>query len=148
MHIPTPTLLPLLITATPLLPRQESGTGQCSGAPNPIDNSAASDYTLYLSNGQDAGLCQGFLDNLHGTCGDRIINWKCGNDGGNTGISFTAPVTCQGWQIQNTVWVATLPHVGGVECSWYGGGDGGVEGPDGNGWWDAIFTLITAFGHD
>ena len=149
MHFTTTTLLsllPLLTRATPLMSRQVGGTGQCGGFQNAIDHTAASDYALQLSNGQNAGLCQGFLDNLHGTCGLGIINWKCANNNGVTGISFTAPTTCLGSQIQNTVWVATLPHIPDVVCSW--GSYDGDDGPDGNGWWDAVFEFIVEFGGD
>lgn len=31
-----------------------------------------------------------------------------------------------------------MPHVAGVLCSWRRFDDG--EGPDGKGWWDAVFT--------
>lgn len=45
--------------------------------------------------------------------------------------------------MQTTVWVATLTHVPGVQCSWT---DLDGDGPDGNGWWDAILTFITSSG--
>ena len=114
----TTLLLPLLAASTPLFERGQTIWGQCAGTQNSIVPSAASDYALTLTNGQNSGICQGFLDNLHGTCGDGVTNWNCNSVDGTAKMAFTVPVTCQGWQIQNTVWVASQPHIGGVECSW------------------------------
>ena len=33
-------------------------------------------------------------------------------------MTFTVPVTCQGYQVANTVWTASVPHMDGVSCSW------------------------------
>lgn len=68
----------------------------------------------------DPGICQGFLDNLHGQCGLGITSYNCNaSSTGQMNVTFVVPVTCQGSSIQNAIWLASVPHIEGVGCGWY-----------------------------
>lgn len=85
-----------------------------------------SDYRLFIDGSKqaNAGLgtkasdCgHGFLDNLHGQCGLGILKWYCEPRNGGFAIAFRAPETCSMSNVQNSIWLATNPHMDGVTCT-------------------------------
>ena len=89
-------LLPSLGISTPLLVQRQVGPGSvsCAGTRNWIIPSSSSDYAVSLDQ-TDPDICQGFLDNLHGICGDGVTACSCvASPTGQANMTFTVPATC------------------------------------------------------
>lgn len=84
-----------------------------------------SDYRLFLDTSQLKGAfgltasdCgNGFKDNLHGQCGLGVTQWHCDVKDGGLAVAFRIPETCSTKKVQNSIWLATSPHMEGVTCS-------------------------------
>ena len=126
------------VNAPSLIPRDPS-TATCAGGPSPIDSSAASNYAVTMSQ-TDPGICQGFLDNLHGGCGLGITSYSCNAaPSGQMNVTFVAPTTCQGSSISNAITAASKPNVKNAPCSF--------AEPDGPGAGEGLATALDAVFH-
>ncbi|KAH8897181.1 hypothetical protein GQ53DRAFT_506743 [Thozetella sp. PMI_491] len=93
------------------LERRDSGT--CNYSAQGGQNC----FTVSIDSAQDSGLCKGINDNLKGQANCAgITGWTCFTNGNTKTASWCAGLGCSAKNVQDVIWVATSPHLGGVSC--------------------------------